>query len=163
MMNCNEVELMLADYLGNELPEEERRTVDSHLQRCAACAQQIETLQDTLTTLGHLDTISHGDAAHRTRDFQITRRPPAIQRIAIASLKIAAMLAFGVALGRWSQKQPTNSNPQTTDPSNTNPQMVAQAGSVSIHPDWLEFAAKLNRDSSGLAGPLRYLAKGLNR
>ncbi|GJM25853.1 MAG: hypothetical protein DHS20C16_22680 [Phycisphaerae bacterium] len=162
-MNCNEIETMLADYLGNELSDRDHKIVDDHLQGCEACAHEVMAFQQTVSTLGQLDTVSHADALRRTSRFQVSRRTPALQRIVFASLKIAAVLAIGFVLGRLSFGETAKSQPDVAKDSGTGQQMVAHANSGTIHPEWLEFAEKLNRNSSGLAGQLRHLAKGYGR
>ena len=158
-MDCNQIETMLADYLGNELDEQSRSTVDEHLRTCATCHREVEELQSTVATLSQLDTVSHGDARNRTRHLHIARRTSLPQRIILTSLRTAAVLLVGVFLGRMSQTPQQD----TTTVSTGGPQIVAHANAASIHPQWIEFAKKLNQNSSGMAGSLRYLAKGLNR
>ncbi|MCA9251136.1 MAG: zf-HC2 domain-containing protein [Phycisphaerales bacterium] len=161
-MNCNDIHSKLADYLGNELTQTDRIAVDRHLANCGACAGEVTSLQETLSALGKLDTVSHDAAAARTNDLRVVKRRPIIQRLALASLRIAAVLALGFALGRTSVEPLSNTNPNMPTPNGTE-RAVAQANTTNIHPDWLVIAERLNRNSSGLAGAFRHLAKGYER
>lgn len=163
MMNCNELAEVLADYLGDELSSVDRKAIQQHLSSCPTCAREVESLQETVTTLGQLDTISHADAAGQIRGLQIVQRRPAIQRFVLASLRIAAVLALGFVLGRASFESPTTSDVMPAGPSGDNRHAVAQASTGSIHPDWLVIAERINQNSSGLAGAFRHLAKDYKR
>ena len=49
--DCREVFRRLDDYIDRELSPEEARTVLSHLEHCAACAEEFAVERDVLDTL----------------------------------------------------------------------------------------------------------------
>ncbi len=164
MMNCNEVTTLLADHLGGELSIEQGSALETHLQDCDSCAREVESLQETALSLHQLDTVSLSHAIERTSRFEVVKRQSTVQRFMYASLKMAAVLALGVLLGRASLTLPSNTDgPSTPTSTNGSEQVVAQVNMTAIHPEWEEFARKLNRNPSGLAGSLRHLAKGIQR
>ncbi len=50
-MRCEEARTLLDLYLDGELPQELADRLDRHLLRCAGCAGEIRTLEQTLTLL----------------------------------------------------------------------------------------------------------------
>ena len=49
-MKCNKIEEILEDYLDEELTEEDKKTVDLHLQNCRMCSQKKEAYKSILVT-----------------------------------------------------------------------------------------------------------------
>jgi len=52
-MKCNDIELLLIDYLDNELDNSIREQVDNHLKTCEACStevKQLQLIQDNIAT-----------------------------------------------------------------------------------------------------------------
>jgi anti-sigma factor RsiW len=50
-MRCAEMKDLLDSYVDEELPEEVRARIDRHLLRCADCAFQVRTLEQTRVLL----------------------------------------------------------------------------------------------------------------
>ncbi len=162
-MNCNEVSPMLANYLGNELSNDHRSAIASHLQVCESCAREVASLQETITALAQLDTVSRSDAMDRTNGFSVVRRNSATRHFILASLRIAAVLALGIVLGRLSNGSTSESNSTASLLPKPDEPVIAGASSDSIHPDWMEFAEKFSRNSSGLTSSLRPLVRSYQR
>ncbi|MFB3895233.1 MAG: anti-sigma factor [bacterium] len=51
MLNHNQVQSKLQDYLEQALPEVERQELESHLTECAECRQELHTLKDLVQCL----------------------------------------------------------------------------------------------------------------
>lgn len=45
MLTCDELQHLLADYLGDELPATQRAAAEAHLAQCAACRAHVEGLR----------------------------------------------------------------------------------------------------------------------
>ena len=99
-MECEQVQEMLADYLGDELNSSGRVTFESHLETCPQCRREFESLQTTLRCLEQLTgpPVTMADALSGRRS-----RVPALRRYALRALAYAATLAIGVGIG-WFAK-----------------------------------------------------------
>lgn len=149
-MNCREIEELLADYLGGELDDEQRSAFEEHLGTCVVCQEQVGELHDTISALRRLDTVSMSVAARKTRDLAVVRRRPVILRIAVASLKAAALVAFGVLLG--SQLSPDRQLEPVQPPYEI---VVVESG---IHPKWLELGRRVGSGGSSFTRNLAMIA-----
>jgi len=54
MASCREVVSLLADYVDEELPPDEKRSIDLHLKTCSDCRNYMNTYRDTVRVLGKL-------------------------------------------------------------------------------------------------------------
>ena len=50
-MRCSAVEKRISVYVSDELPEQERRRIEAHLQRCANCKNEYDALVRTWSAL----------------------------------------------------------------------------------------------------------------
>jgi len=100
-MRCDEIKILLMDFLYNEIESESEKLVRAHLQNCAACRAEYEALSRTSLTLKawenedprlHLVFVkeSHGWLSALKEKFE-SRRVPAMGKL--------AWLAAGIAIG----------------------------------------------------------------
>ena len=129
-MRHSEVRNLLYDYLSNELTNEERVTVESHLSSCKPCSEELRGLQQTLAILPHPSDDPSGErdetvwrriAENVEREFQERHRPSPhlLDRLvetlrSYCTLRPASAYAIGgslavvilaLALMRWQPKQ----------------------------------------------------------
>jgi len=157
-MNHEEYVALLADYLGNELSDADRARFDAYLAENPAADAETRELRATLDELAELQTVSLPTAQVASRAAQPASRPAPTVRWLASLGKVAAILAFGVLLGR-ATVTPTpvtpGAGPSTgvsvagaRTPANTNP----------VHPGWIELAEKLDAYPESMGASLRMLA-----
>ena len=149
-MNCNDIKNLLADYLGDELESPERTQFESHLSTCSPCRADVAGLRQVQSQLQDAPDISIEQAAQRSRWLEIRRRRAWPMRTVLAGLRYAAILAFGVGLG-W-QLRPVAGDPRTDIPP------VQTLAASTVHPAWIEAAAKMNAGQSSFARSLAALS-----
>ena len=140
-MQCNEMQDLLADYLGGGLDPPRREACEAHLKECPACRGEVASLTDTLNVLRRLEAPSA--APRRSRWRRIALFHP---------LGYAATLLIGLGLG-WSLKPAPfrEGRPITAVNIET---VSAQLG---LHPDWVDAAMR----SSGGSPPASPFARNL--
>ena len=98
-MNCSRIEELLAPYLEGDLPADERRAVDAHLESCAECRRSLETFMGLEESLAILkETVP----AWKTAEARFLRRAGIAKRRSIPALVFNAPFVAGlsfVALG----------------------------------------------------------------
>ena len=151
-MDCNDIENLLADYLGRELDETQRRSFDQHLASCGRCQEHVAQLEQTVSVLQQLDTVSKVDAARHTGDLTVVRRHPAMLRIAVAVMKAAALIALGVGVG-W--QLGTRDGSTAAPPATGSSAFVADAG---FNPKWIELGRHVGGGGSSFARNLAVVA-----
>jgi len=152
-MNREEYEAHLADYLGNELDAARRAEFEEFLSANADARAEVEELRATLDDLAHLQTLAEVPAGSAVSTPQ--SEPAAgnrTLRFFTSLLKAAAVLMFGVLLGRATAPPPAT--PGTGAP--VAPSTLANAGPV--HPGWVELARNVDAHPGALAGSLRMFA-----
>lgn len=152
-MNREEYEAHLADYLGNELDPARRAEFEEFLNANADARAEVDELRATLDDLAHLQTLAEVPAV--TAASSTPPEPTAgnrTLRFFTSLLKAAAVLMFGVLLGRATAPPPAT--PGTVAP--VAPFAPANAGPV--HPGWVELARNVDAHPSALAGSLRMFA-----
>ena len=84
-------------FIDNELPESERKRVESHLEECLSCKQKVESQRAFADQLKKsLDTLAPNDIAVPEFSFRRTTRPEVnVTRIAIIS-SLATACAIGL-------------------------------------------------------------------
>lgn len=145
----------IADYLGDEMPADDRAACDAHLASCSTCRARAGDCQTVIRTLRRLETVSPETATRQTASLIVVRRPPAWHRIGGGMLKAAAVLAIGVVIGRYSQAS------ESSQP--TAPTALAAAPAADIHPDWIELDRKVSSGGSSFAQHLAMLARTVPR
>lgn len=50
--NCTDIDLLLCDYLDNNLPFSQKKAIDEHLETCAACQELVRDSQEVLDLAG---------------------------------------------------------------------------------------------------------------
>ncbi len=163
-MDCSTVAKLMADYLGDELTAEQREALIMHLAACTVCEAEVRTLQRTIEQMKQLETVSMTNAMAHTRNLAIVRRRPLVQRMFLASLKAAAVLAFGVLVGRYTTPSaapaPPSSIPVPAPVSaSIAPQQPEEHDDMPIHPDWINLARKQVAPRSSFAGRLMLIAE----
>ena len=56
-MNCNEIEILLADYVDRNLAANEISAVESHLSECAACRELAQDATLAVTFMGRAESV----------------------------------------------------------------------------------------------------------
>ena len=155
-MDCRTVEELLAEYLAEEIDANDRRELQAHLDQCTKCRDDVAELRQTLVYLESLETVSRESAALKTRFLRIVRQRRASVKFAIALLKAAAVLAFGVVLGRWT----ASNTPAPSAPTPTAVMPPAISGAApAVHPDWITLGDKAQTTSNSFVRQLVVLAK----
>lgn len=54
MRNCKEIRERLSAFIDNELPPQERKLIEKHLQECPACAQEESSLRQVIDLLDEI-------------------------------------------------------------------------------------------------------------
>lgn len=124
-MNCNDIQNLLADYLGRELDPPRLAAFESHLSGCGPCRVEVASLQETLSVMQRLEAPPQAMIApprHRARFLQ--------------PLAYAAMLLFGVGLGWW-LKPPDRQEAQSGGGSYSTTMLASRVG---MHRAWVDAA-----------------------
>ncbi len=146
-MTCEELEGLLADFLGAELEDSDRRRVDAHLAECAQCRREVRELQASLAALAESPDVGFEDAARRTAGLEVRRREPRARRLARVLVPAAAVLLLGLALG-WRLGAAQSSHLRA-------PGETARAHQRGIHPGWVAAAARAFGDRAQAPIPER--------
>lgn len=152
-MNCHELESRLADYLGDELDEASHCAVEAHLESCDACRCEVAALRQTVDAMRRLDTVDALRAAAATRDLHVVRHRPLPWRLALGTMRAAALIGFGLLIGRVVV-------PPSADRAGE-PTQVADRASPSaegFNPKWRDRAAALGATRSSFARNLAIIA-----
>jgi len=154
-MNADQFEMMLADYLGDELSPEDRRAFEAHLAEHPEQQTEVDELRETLAELNHLQA-----APDREPTLLRANAQPSPQRntsrLFVTLGKAAAILIFGVIIGRLTASAPQA--PPT--PQETTPTVVTASGK--IHPGWYELAKRVGARNASFAGLLSAGAESLH-
>ena len=121
-MDCEEIRTHLADHLNATLPPHVAEDVADHLRSCAACAAEVEALEDTWQALGTIAAERPDSAAMRARframlaGYEEGARPAdtrirarvlrAPVRYAAWMSAAAALVVLGIAVGRRTAEPP---------------------------------------------------------
>ena len=76
---CRRVRNALSEYIDGRLTSEERERVEHHLEECAACAQELESLRSTLEMLRQVPDVAV-PRSFVLREAEVEREAPAPQR-----------------------------------------------------------------------------------
>lgn len=102
----------IQSYIDNELPESERKKVESHLENCSSCRQRVESQRAFTDKLKKsLDTLAPNDIAVPEFSFgKVTKPEVNVTRIAlISSLATACAIALiMVMVNLLSKPKPTD-------------------------------------------------------
>jgi anti-sigma factor RsiW len=104
MMGCEEVRDLLALVAGGEARDEDRGAVEDHVSHCAACARELDLYRESRA---HLAVLRDGDAPSGTwksiwsgvKAEVFPRKPSSALAVFDVSLRFAAVLMVGVAIG----------------------------------------------------------------
>ena len=98
-MNCSQIEELLVQYLEGDLTDDERRTIDAHVESCAECSRSLEAFMSLEESLGHLkETVP----SWKTAEARFSRRAGLERRRSIPAFVFNAPFIAGlsfVALG----------------------------------------------------------------
>jgi anti-sigma factor RsiW len=187
-MNCDRIEALSADYLGNELDARTRSQFAAHLASCGSCREGVAALEQTLTVMQRLETVDDDAAAARTNDLRVVRLAPRSVRLGLALLRTAAVLGFGVLLGHYLPDWAGRTVPRSVQVSETAaPSSLSRDGTGAsrpafpsinsdlrlgaspflppaprvegVHPRWLTLASRLGCEPVSLAEQLTLLAE----
>ncbi|HEY8348046.1 MAG TPA: anti-sigma factor [Symbiobacteriaceae bacterium] len=79
-MNCDGVRGLLSAYLDGELTPGELLRVEQHLRRCPTCADEVDSLRQTIALVASLDEIEVPPSFHpELRKRLVALQPPALQ------------------------------------------------------------------------------------
>ena len=108
-MTCKKVRVRLSSYLDGELPKEESIRIESHLQACPRCAEELDSLNAMGRLLDGLPGMEIPPGFEQRLTMEAGRRMARQRRIVLsdyrwlegAAAKIAAvlLLATGLAVG----------------------------------------------------------------
>ena len=76
---CRRVRNALSEYIDGRLTSEERERVEHHLEECAACAQELESLRSTVEMLRQVTDVAL-PRSFVLREAEVEREAPAPQR-----------------------------------------------------------------------------------
>ena len=95
MSHCDTIHPLLDDYVDGQLDDATTRRVDDHLQGCAPCREDLETLRRLVSELADLpDSISPSRDLWPEIDRRLTpRRAPGLQRWSTWALAAALLLS----------------------------------------------------------------------
>jgi hypothetical protein len=111
-MNCDGVRDLLSAYLDGELSPGELLRVEQHLRRCHCCADEVDSLRQTIALVASLDEVEVPASFHAQLHERLVaigppaavRRPPAassrqsgVRRWAVPAAAAAAVLAIGLS------------------------------------------------------------------
>ena len=76
-MNCDDIELLVFDYVNKDLSANARRRVDKHLAECPVCALKMEMAQSSLSLLDQWapPKLSEDFADQLAEQIQLPRKP----------------------------------------------------------------------------------------
>lgn len=74
-MNCNEIEPLMADALGDELRAADRAAFEAHLAGCESCRREYDTLQGALNTMRGLAAPARVSVRREGERLIIDQRP----------------------------------------------------------------------------------------
>ena len=151
-MNREAYEARLADYLGDELSHAERAEFETYLLTNTEARAEVEELRATLEELAHLQIVPEIPSASPTIGVTARVLPPQkkASHFFTALLKAAAVLMFGVLIGRATAPPPTDEHASSN--------RTAFADATTVHPGWIELVKNLDANQGSLAGSLRMFA-----
>lgn len=92
-LDCEQMERMLADALGDELSDSDRQEFDAHLEACDACRAEYQSLMKTLNITR--DRLSGADVMAERPDRRPTTRIRRTSGWALVRYAAAIAIAFG--------------------------------------------------------------------
>ena len=110
---------MLADYLGDELSPEDRRSFEEHLARSDADRAEVESLRAVLNSLRQLPPppmLYSGGPASAPQSVRPTHTR--LVRYVVRPLSYAAILLIGIGVG-WFAKPTSTTTPVQHEPTTT--------------------------------------------
>ena len=77
VLSCREIVEMVTDYLEGDLDADTTTALEAHLDLCPGCAQYVEQIRETVTTLGDVssDNLSAEAQDGLLEAFRAFRRP----------------------------------------------------------------------------------------
>ena len=93
-MNCSRIEELLAPYLEGDLPADERRAVDAHLESCAECRRSLEAFMGLEESLANLKVTV---PSWKTAEARFSRRAGLAKRRSIPELVFNAPVVAGIS------------------------------------------------------------------
>lgn len=155
-MNRAKYEAMLADYLGDELAPADRAVLEAYLAEHPDDRADVEELRATLAELAALqaEAPAHHTVAAEAAPAAHGRTSWSLRRYVKGVMKIAAVLALGIFIGRMTAP----ANPASTAPSAPPEEIPSVARTEAIHPGWIELARHLDANQAAFAVQLRSLA-----
>jgi len=114
--SCKNIRNMLPTYLDNMMNEMDAKTIEKHLNNCAACRREYEFLKSIMETAQDLPEIEVSDNFNETLHKNLIKAKnnkrslylKNIRNIAVATLSTAAVIAISVvSLGNLNDKEIT--------------------------------------------------------
>ncbi len=159
-MKPENYENRLADYLGNEMSPDERHAFEQTLRAFPECQAEVDALQAALADLRQLPApiATTRPVAPRSTAAPSSTRPG--QRLSATLLKTAAVLVFGVIIGRLTAPNDTAQLPpsavrqpparEQSRPDDRGQRVADPTIQVAaIHPAWIELGRKLGAGAAG--------------
>jgi len=104
MNNCIEIKELLSLYLDNELDEDRKKQVETHLQQCDACKKEFEELTFIKNILAETEEVSVPDvfderlhAALKAESMRMKKKTPNLKRFtSIAAIFVVGLFAVSL-------------------------------------------------------------------
>ena len=92
-MECKEIREILVAFVDNELPDEMREAIQSHLDSCADCSRELESLRDTVNLCQQWKDISPS----RDWEIEMGRKLATSQRQPSTEVEILRSAVIGLS------------------------------------------------------------------
>ena len=92
-MKCDEIREKLTEFLDNESSEIEHQIIQSHLDDCAGCANELDSLRESLTDFRRLKSIEPS----RNWDFELNKKLTKAQRPPEIDIEILRSAVIGLS------------------------------------------------------------------
>lgn len=102
-MNCEQLNDLLADYLGEELDASDRKAIEAHLTACDFCRREVSALGETVRAMNRLDAPP------------LEQHSPVVRFRLLQPLAYAAILLIGIGVG-WQLKPGVTPGDRPSEP-----------------------------------------------
>jgi anti-sigma-K factor RskA len=115
-MNCKDLEILLVDYIDKKLPEEETKIVESHIENCESCKQQLEETKQLFTSInkqkqvqpsaslkqGFYEMLENEKTQNEKTVNEKREKTVSIRKLIAIAAQLVVFVAIGVAIGWYS-------------------------------------------------------------
>lgn len=115
-MNCKDLEILLVDYIDENLPQEETKIVESHIESCESCKQQLEETKQLFKKIdkqkqllpsaslaqGFYEMLENEKAQIEKPVKEKREKTISIRKLIAIAAQFVVFVAIGVAIGWYS-------------------------------------------------------------